>query len=147
MLGPGKAALVTHVERRSGYIMAFKQPSRAASPLAEATITAFASFPLRWRRTLTYDNGTEFSAYNRVERGSGFQVFFARPHSPWQRGCNENANGLLRQFFPKRQSLDHVSKTDLDDIVDLINHRPRKRLGYRTPYEVLTQNGRVAIGT
>ena len=147
MLGTGRAAFVTHVERRSGYIVAFKQPNRAASPLAEATIRAFACFPPRWRRTLTYDNGTEFSAYARIERGSGFQVFFARPHSPWQRGCNENANGLLRQFFPKRHSLDHVSQTDLDDIVDLINHRPRKRLGYRTPYEVLTQNGRVAIGT
>ena len=147
VMGSGQAAFVTHVERRSGYIVAFKQPSRSSVPLAEATIKAFQRVPRRWKQTLTYDNGTEFSAYDRIENGTGFRVFFARPHSPWQRGCNENANGLLRQFFPKRRSLDPVHQSELDKAVELLNHRPRKRLSYRTPHEVLTQNGRVAIGT
>ena len=147
VLGSGRAAFVTHVERRSGYVVAFKQPHRASVPLADATVDAFQRFPKRCRQTMTYDNGTEFSAYDRIEQGTGFQVFFARPHSPWQRGCNENANGLLRQFFPKRRSLDPVSQAELDTAVELLNHRPRKRLNYRTPHEVLTQNGRVAIGT
>ncbi|WP_233543945.1 IS30 family transposase [Salinisphaera sp. Q1T1-3] len=147
VMGSGRAVIVTHVERRSGYIVAFKQPHRASMPLAKATVAALRPFPARFRRTMTYDNGTEFSAFERIEQKSGFQVYFARPHSPWQRGCNENANGLLGQFFPKRRSLDGISKAKLETVVDLLNHRPRKRLGYRTPHEVLTQNGRVAIGT
>ena len=117
VLGSGKAAFVTHVERRSGYLVAFKQSSRASLPLAQVTVRAFDRFSPRWRRTLTYDNGSEFSAYDHVERGTGVQIFFARPHSPWQRGCNENANGLLRQFFPKRSSLDPISQTELDNVV------------------------------
>lgn len=147
MMGRGRAAIATHVERRSGYIVAFKQPHRESVPLAEATVAAFRRLPSRLRRTMTYDNGTEFSAFEHIEEKSGFQVYFARPHSPWQRGCNENANGLLRQFFPKRRSLDDISKARLENVVHLLNHRPRKRLGYRTPHEVLTQSGRVAIGT
>ena len=147
VLGIGRAAIATHVERCSGYVVAFKQPNRESMPLAQATVAAFSGFPSDLRRTMTYDNGTEFSAFEHIERGSGFRVFFARPHAPWQRGCNENANGLLRQFFPKGRSLDAISQDELDSTVELLNHRPRKRLGYRTPHEVLTQNRCVAIGT
>ncbi len=140
-------AIATHVERKSGYLVAFKLRSRHSEPLADATIAAFQKLPRRWRHTLTYDNGTEFSAFARIAQSTGLTVYFAKPHSPWQRGCNENLNGLLRQFFRKGSVLSQVEQSDVDKVVALLNHRPRKRLNYLTPHEVLKEGRSVAVGS
>ncbi|AWN14995.1 IS30 family transposase [Salinisphaera sp. LB1] len=146
VLGRANSGIIaTHAERKSGYLVAIKLPSRHAKPLAEATIQAFKRLPKRWRRTLTYDNGSEFADFHRIGRATGLSIYFARPHAPWQRGCNENLNGLLRQFYRKNASLRDVTQSDLDKVVRLLNHRPRKRLGYLTPHEVLRKGLCVAV--
>lgn len=139
--------IATHIERKSGYLIAVKLPGKQAETLAEQTIAAFNLLPKRLRKTMTYDNGTEFAQFKKIEKATGFAVYFAKPYAPWQRGCNENANGLLRQFFPKGCDLRRVDQTQVDDAAHLLNNRPRKRLGYRTPNEVLRFNRRVALAT
>ena len=138
--------IATHVERKSGYLVAAKLASRHAEPLAAATINAFKRMPKKWLRTLTYDNGSEFSDFSHIAKRTGVVVYFARPYAPWQRGCNENLNGLLRQFYPKSASLRHVNQKDVDKVARLLNNRPRKRLGYLTPHEVLIKGACVALG-
>ena len=102
-----------------------------------ATIKAFSSIPEKLKKSFTVDNGKEFAAHKTLAEATGMKVFFCDPYSPWQRGTNENTNGLLRQFFPKGTSFANVSDDDLQRVVDLINNRPRKRLNFLTPFEVL----------
>lgn len=139
--------IATHIERKSGYLVATKLPGKHAQSLARLTINAFKPLPRRLRKTMTYDNGTEFAQFKQIEKATGFSVYFAKPYSPWQRGCNENANGLLRQFFPKGCDLREVDQAQVNDAVNSLNNRPRKRLGYRTPNEVLRFNRRVALAS
>lgn len=139
--------IATHIERKSGYLIAAKLPGKQAEILAQETIAAFKPLPKRLRKTMTYDNGTEFAQFKKIEKATGFSVYFAKPYAPWQRGCNENANGLLRQFFPKGCDLRQVDQTQVNDAANSLNNRPRKRLGYRTPNEVLRFNRRVALAT
>ena len=87
------------------------------------------------RHTVTPDRGKEFAAHAEAEEALGARFFFALPHHPWQRGTNENTNGLLREYFPKHKPLDKVRVAEVKKVYDKINRRPRKRLGYRTPYE------------
>ena len=101
------------------------------------TIKAFSSVPDKLKKSFTVDNGKEFAAHKELSDATGMKVYFCDPYSPWQRGTNENTNGLLRQFFPKGSSFANISDDDLQHIVDLSNNRPRKRLGFRTPLEVL----------
>ena len=104
--------------------------------------------PAWFARTLTWDNGKEMARHARITAETGVQVYFADPHAPWQRGSNENVNGLLRQYLPKGTDLSQVTPARLQDIQDELNDRPRKRLGYRTPREeldkLLTENQSVA---
>lgn len=86
---------------------------------------------------MTFDNGKEFAEHQRLTRALGFQVYFAEPYASWQRGTNENTNGLLRQFFAKRTDFTRISHRQVARVEQLLNERPRKRLGYRTPAEVL----------
>ncbi len=86
-------------------------------------------------RTITADNGTEFHGYAAIERATHTQFYFATPHHAWERGTNENANGLIRQYLPKGQSMNHLTQHDCNRIAAKLNNRPRKRLGYRTPEE------------
>ena len=88
-------------------------------------------------RTLTLDNGTEFHGYRGVEAATGAKVFFARPHHPWQRGTNENTNGLLRQYWPKRASMASLSQRQCNQVAHKINSRPRKRHGYLSPLQLI----------
>ena len=85
--------------------------------------------------SVTVDNGTEFHGYKAIEAATGADFFFATPHHSWERGTNENTNGLIRQYAPKRTSLAHLTQQDCDRIADKLNNRPRKRLGFRTPAE------------
>ena len=87
------------------------------------------------RKTLTYDQGKEMAQHERLALSTGMRIFFADPHAPWQRGSNENTNGLLRQYFPKGMSLSALSQDDLDTVAASLNDRPRKTLDYATPGE------------
>ncbi len=130
-----KARLGTLVERKSGYLLAFRLASGGSRGFATGAAAVLAAVPERYRRTLTLDNGTEMQDYELLERQAGARVYFAHPYHSWERGTNENTNGLLRQYFPRRTSL-AVGQEELDLTVMLLNTRPRKRLGYRTPAEV-----------
>ena len=140
------AGIATHVERKSRYLLAAKLESRKAKAYNEATIRAFEQRADLPRHTLTVDHGMEFSEFKTLEEALKVQVFFATPYHAWERGTNENTNGLLRQFFPKRRDLTGVHPRELEQVVQLLNHRPRKCLGYRTPTEALREDT-VAFGS
>ncbi len=127
----------THVERKSGFLVAFRIDDRQDNAFNKATIQAFSAIPDKLKKSFTVDNGKEFAAHQELAEATGMKVFFCEPYSPWQRGTNENTNGLLRQFFPKGTSFANISNDDLQIIVDMINNRPRKRLNYLTPFEAL----------
>ncbi len=129
------ARIGTLVERKSGYLLSFLLQDGSSRGFATAASAALQTIPPRYCKTLTLDNGTEMQDYEFVEHETGVNVFFAYPYHSWERGTNENTNGLLRQYFPKRSSL-AVGQAELDKAVQLLNTRPRKRLGYRTPAEV-----------
>jgi IS30 family transposase len=137
--------LATHVERKSRYLVAAKLPNKTAPTFTRRTIRAFRVEPGLPLETMTADNGKEFADFKKMETALGITVYFARPYHSWERGLNENTNGLLRQFFPKSLDLRKVSDQDLDKVLRLINNRPRKRLGYRTPVEVLPRRPAVAL--
>lgn len=126
----------TQVERVSRYAVLFKIPDRTAESFTEANIQAFENIPKSKCRSFTVDHGKEFSKHRELSVKLNCKVYFADPHAPWQRGTNENFNGLLRQFFPKRTSFAEVTQQDVDAIADLLNRRPRKSLGWRSPEEV-----------
>lgn len=134
---PRKSVLVTHVERKSGYLLAAKAEGRTSAAVNRISHHLFQALPPHLRRTLTLDNGKEFAGFEDLSRWTGMAVYFAQPHAAWQRGTNENTNGLLRQFFPKGTDFDHVTPRQVSDAVQRLNDRPRKRLNYRTPNEVL----------
>ena len=106
-----------------------------AQAVAAAMTEAMASMPVQLRRSLAWDQGMEMAAHHQVSVATGLDVYFCDPHSPWQRGSNENTNGLLRQYFPKGTDLSLHSDTDLDWVSTELNDRPRKRLGFRKPIE------------
>ena len=111
-----------------------------AEIVREVTVNRFRSVPRAKRLTITYDNGSEFADHEMIERKAKTIVYFAYPYHSWERGTNENTNGLLRQFFPKKSLFKNVTQNKLKQVTKLINHRPRKRLGYLTPYEVFIGN-------
>jgi len=131
-----RPCIVTLVERATGYVLIGKLPNRTAKALNQRTIAmmraASASF-----RTITSDNGTEFHGYSQIEAATGATVYFARPHHPWERGTNENTNGLIRQYLPKGQSMARLTQPQCDAIAHALNTRPRKRHGYATPRQRL----------
>ena len=128
--------ILTHVERKSGMLFADKLERATAELTEEKTIERFEKIPRKKKHTLTYDNGSTFASHKETERKTKIDIYFAFPYHSWERGCNENANGLLRQFFPKKSSFANVSQKDIDKAYRLINNRPGKRLNYLTPHEV-----------
>ncbi len=144
--GKGMGVLVTLLERRSRYLLGERLASKHAGPTAVAIVSLLAALPPRWRRTLTLDNGKEFAAFKDIEAGSGIAVYFADPYAAWQRGANENANGLIRQYLPKGMDMRALSKPQLAKTLERINNRPRKCLGYKTPSEVLRRKIGGAFG-
>lgn len=103
-------------------------------------IARFSKLPKAKRKTCTYDNGVEFSQHELIARYTMMAIFFAYPYRSWERATNENTNGLLRQFFPKKTSLADITQEDIEKVVKLINNRPRKRLNYLSPSEVFNCN-------
>lgn len=123
-----RICLLTQVERKSRYLIAAKVPDRRAHSVAQCKIAQFSALPQRWRRTLTLDNGKEFAAFKQVEQATGLRVFFADPYCAWQRGANENTNGLLRRYFPKGTDFSQVADHELAFVVYALNNQPRKCL-------------------
>lgn len=130
------ARIVTHVERKTGYLLADLLHEVSAEIVSEVSTRAFKSVPREKKYTITYDRGTEFSDYEITERKTLIEIYFANAYHSWERGTNENTNGLLRRYFPKRTLFSNISKSKLKDVVLSINKRPRKRLGYLSPYEM-----------
>jgi IS30 family transposase len=143
----GKAALVSCIERKSRYLLAAKVEDKTAASFNAALTEQMTAVPVEMRHTLTLDNGSEMARFKELEEATQVRVFFADPHSPWQRGANENCNGLLRQYFPRGINFRKVTEDAVVKAVELLNNRPRKCLGYRTPAEVfaVAQSGALAI--
>ena len=157
ILGLRSSAIGTLVERTTRFAMLLHLPpmpghgaerrgkngpalaGHGAEAVRDAIARAIATLPQQLRQSLTWDQGAEMAQHARLHLDSGLQIYFCDPHSPWQRGTNENTNGLLRQYFPKGTDLSTVSTNDLDAVAFTLNTRPRKTLGWRTPAEALDQ--------
>jgi transposase, IS30 family len=143
------SAVGTIVERTTGYLTLLHLPDgHTADAVADAVITRMTRLPGWFARTLTWDRGTELARHARITDATGISVYFADPHAPWQRGSNENLNGLLREYLPKGTDLSGYTAAQLQHIEDELNDRPRKRFGWHTPREeldkLLTENQTVA---
>lgn len=136
----GSGYLVTLVERVSSYTIAAHIPTKEAESLNDAAITSFKALPPEIQKTLTVDNGKEFSRHQELERATNMQVYFADPYSSWQRGLNENTNGLLRHYFPKGTDFRKLTQSHIQHALKQLNHRPRKKLNFLTPHEFLMQH-------
>lgn len=128
--------LLTHIERRSGLVKIGLIKNKTAEEMKRETVAMFKTIPRSKRYTVTYDNGSENAEYELIEKEAKIDVYFANAYHSWERGCNENCNGLIRQFFPKGMYFDNITKEQVKKIERLLNNRPRKRLGYLTPNEV-----------
>lgn len=140
VLGTGtKDCIVTLVERATGLTMIGKAASRTKEDVNQVIIRLIRqhTHPVK---TITSDNGTEFHGYKDIELATGVVFYFAIPHHAWERGTNENTNGLIRQYIPKYTSMKHITQTYCDVIAEVLNLRPRKRLGFKTPLEVYEHN-------
>jgi len=137
VVGKGRrSALVTLVERKSGYVRIGRVDSMKSNMTVRVAKGRLKDLPPALRRSITFDNGKEFAEHRKLV-GLGLEVYFADPYASWQRGANENLNGLLRQYFPKGTDFTRISHREVARVEQLINERPRKRLDYRTPAKVL----------
>jgi IS30 family transposase len=156
ILGLGSSAIGTLVERSTRFTMLLHLPpmsghggprakngpalaGHGAEAVRDAISTAITTLPGQLRRSLTWDQGAEMAAHAQLQIDTGLQVYFCDPQSPWQRGSNENTNGLLRQYFPKGTDLARHSPDDLAAVAATLNSRPRKTLGWKTPAEALDE--------
>jgi IS30 family transposase len=138
VIGAGQQqALVTLNERQSRYALIAHVPFKTAKAVSEAMISLLTPFA-HCVHTLTTDNGREFAQHERISGSLSADFFFAHPYSSWERGANENMNGLIRQFFPKKMHFRSITMTDVEFAMHRLNHRPRKCLGFKTPHEVFT---------
>jgi IS30 family transposase len=142
-----RGGAVTLVERKSGYLLLCRVRDLRAATVRQAAAERYLTTPASLRKTLTLDNGKEFAEHEQLEVEAALKIYFAKPYSAWQRGTNENTNGLVRQFFPKGTDLANTPEHQFARVQQLLNNRPRKRLGYRTPNEVLASRLRVALET
>lgn len=132
-----KQSIATFAERKSGHLIGAKMEDRTAKTMSRVTTEQFRKHcPKHLRKTCTNDNGSEFAMHEKTEKNLSMKMYFAFPYHSWERGTNENTNRLIRAFFPKSMRFEELTQKDVDHVVDLLNHRPRKRLGYRTPHEV-----------
>jgi IS30 family transposase len=158
ILGLGSSAIGTLVERTTRYLMLLQLPrmrghgkearvkngpalaGHGAEAVRDAIATSILTLPAQLRRSLTWDQGAEMAEHAQLRIDTGIEIYFCDPHSPWQRGSNENANGLLRQYFPRGTDLSRHSADELAAVALALNSRPRKTLGWRTPAEALNDH-------
>ena len=131
-----KPCIVTLVERKSGFVLIGKMKARTAAEANRALLELIERHPSKLK-TITADNGTEFHSYEEIERQRPVKFYFATPYHSWERGTNENTNGLIRQYLPKGTSLVRLTQEECDAIAEQLNHRPRKRHGFKTPAQIL----------
>jgi IS30 family transposase len=157
IIGLDRSAIGTLVERTTRFTMLLHLPrmdgygveprvkngpalaGRGAEAVRDAITATITTLPDQLRRTVTWDRGKELAQHAQLTIDTGVQVYFADPHSPWQRGTNENTNGLLRQYFPKGTDLARWNRDDLDAVAATLNNRPRKTLGWKTPAEAMNE--------
>ena len=134
--GKSKACFATLAERKTRYYIAIKMPNRNADTMAKAIISALSELPDDAVKTITCDRGTEFANWQTIEKELNCSVYFADPSGAWQKGTNENLNGLLREFYPKGKNLSRVSPATLKKNLALINARPKKVLNFQNPLDL-----------
>jgi IS30 family transposase len=139
IMGKRKTSIGTLVERQSRYVMLFQVPDNTAESVGVALTDMVKRFPEHLWKSLTWDQGTEMAQHATFTIDTGIQVYFCDPKSPWQRGSNENTNGLLRQYFTKGTDLSIHTQEDLDHAAYSLNTRPRQTLEWMTPSEKLAQ--------
>jgi IS30 family transposase len=140
LMGKGMRAIATLVERKTRFVMLIALPDgHAANVVADALSKKIVELPEQLRRSLTWDQGEEMAAHAQFSVRTGVPVYFCDPRSPWQRGSNENTNGLLRQYFPKRTEISNYTQEELDAVAAQLNGRPRQTLGFKTPSEALDE--------
>ncbi len=131
-----RVRIVSLVDRRSGYLIAFLLPKMNAELLTSLALKEFKRIPRKKRKTITFDNGIEFSDWENLEKKSGMTIYFAYPYHAWERGTNENTNGLLRQYFPKSCDFNLITPRELVHVVRKLNNRERKRLKFKNPRQI-----------
>ena len=136
IVGKGQRSfIITLVERKFRILCAIQVGSKHASDVAQAIIESLSGFPLSWLKTITFDNGTEFAGHETIARALNLTTYFADPYSAWQRGTNEQTNGLIRRYLPKGTCFNQIAPSRLTRIVQILNERPRKCLDALTPNE------------
>ena len=137
MIGKDKGVrIVTFVDRKTGYLVAFLLPKMNIQLLTSLTLKHFKKIPRKNKKTITFDNGIEFNDWESLEEKSHMTIYFCYPYHSWERGTNENTNGLIRQYFPKAMDFNLITEKELQYIVRKLNNRPRKRLKFRSPKEM-----------
>ena len=138
--GKSKVCFATLAERKTRYYIAIKIPDRKGETMAKAIIDALSKFPKEAVKTITCDRGSEFACWRDIEKALHCDMYFADPYCAWQKGTNENLNGLLREFYPKGRNLSRESPATLKKNLALINARPKKVLHFRTPQDLIQEN-------
>jgi IS30 family transposase len=140
LMGKGQSSIATLVERSTRFVMLVRLPGgHTAEHVRQRLAAKITKLPAELRRSLTWDQGKELAQHVRFTVDTGVQVYFCDPNSPWQRGSNENTNGLLRQYFPERSDLFVHSQVHLNAVARQLNGRPRQTLGWGTPSEALAE--------
>jgi IS30 family transposase len=137
LMGGTGSQIATLVERHSRYVMLVKVNNKDTATVTKALTKKIRDLPAELRRSLTWDRGSEMAAHRQFSIATEMQVYFCDPRSPWQRGSNENTNGLLRQYFPKGMDLSQLTQARLNRVAHQLNERPRETLNWRTPLEAL----------
>lgn len=133
----GYSCMITLADRKSRFLLGERVSRKTAAEVEHGMIAMLLTLPPDKRKTITPDRGKEFTTHANVTAAlSGLPFYFPRPHAPWQRGTNENTNGLIREYFPRNSFLENLDDTFFHDFIDKLNHRPRKCLGWRSPFEI-----------
>ena len=133
------SAIGTLVERKARYTCIIKLRNRKSATVRKQFVRVLNQFETKFKKTLTYDNGVEMAQHKKLTKQTGIQVYFAHPYSSWQRGTNENTNGLIRRYFPKGTNFNDITEEQLNAVEYSLNNRPRKILGFKTPSEVMAE--------